>query len=88
MNQMDASRLRPRTKGDPYPHGLAEAVLCSAWMTDQGEQARRMLDRLAVLSPTGVDRHLATSPPPRSRPPIPMSRPTSTPWSRSSPDGR
>jgi tetratricopeptide (TPR) repeat protein len=50
--------LLPRSPGDPYPHGLAEAVLLSLddlARVDPDGHARRLLDRLAVLAPTGAD---------------------------------
>jgi tetratricopeptide (TPR) repeat protein len=67
MAKVDTGRLLPRTPGDPYPRGLAETVLLSLddlARTDTGPAARQLLDRLAVLAPTGADpallNHLAT----------------------------
>jgi tetratricopeptide (TPR) repeat protein len=61
VDRVDTGRLLPRIKGDPYPHGLAEAVLLSLddlERADLGSRARRMLDLLAVLGPAGGDRIL------------------------------
>jgi tetratricopeptide (TPR) repeat protein len=78
MGRVNTARLLPRTPGDPYPRGLAETVLLSLddlARTDTGPAAGRLLDRLAVLAPTGADpallHHLATdqTPPHRDRPP-------------------
>ncbi|HEX8344626.1 MAG TPA: toll/interleukin-1 receptor domain-containing protein [Actinoplanes sp.] len=75
MARVDTARLLPRTPGDPYPRGLAETVLLSLDdldRTDTGPPARRLLDRLAVLAPTGADpallHHLVTDRRERDRP--------------------
>ncbi|GIE99925.1 FxSxx-COOH system tetratricopeptide repeat protein [Paractinoplanes rishiriensis] len=52
------AELLPRTAGDPYPFGLAEAILLSLDDLGRAEasgSARRLLDRLAVLAPVGAD---------------------------------
>jgi hypothetical protein len=47
----------PAVPGDPYPHGVAQAILLSATgITDKPGQCRALLDLVAVLSPTGVPR--------------------------------
>jgi tetratricopeptide (TPR) repeat protein len=58
LDRADTAALLPRSQGDPYPHGLAEAILLSLddlAHTDPDGRARRLLDQLAVLAPTGVD---------------------------------
>ncbi|MEV8509338.1 FxSxx-COOH system tetratricopeptide repeat protein [Actinoplanes sp. NPDC051475] len=58
LQETDAARLLARSPGDPYPHGLAEAVFLSIEdlaSVDRDGHARRLLDRLAVLAPTGAD---------------------------------
>jgi hypothetical protein len=61
--------LLPRTPGDPYPHGVAQAILLSLddlATADPHGHARRLLDHLAVLAPIGADttllHHLAVAP--------------------------
>jgi tetratricopeptide (TPR) repeat protein len=58
LQRTPTAALLPRSPGDPYPHGLAETVLLSLddlTRADPGGHARRLLDRLAVLAPTGAD---------------------------------
>ncbi|MET7402386.1 FxSxx-COOH system tetratricopeptide repeat protein [Dactylosporangium sp. NPDC005572] len=55
---MSTAEVLPRPVGDPYPHGAAEAVLLALddlATADPDGHARDLLDRLAVLDPTGVD---------------------------------
>jgi hypothetical protein len=75
LAHVDVGELLPRASGDPYPHGAAEAVLLALDdlnTADPGGPARRLLDHLAVLAPTGADasllRHLTADQPPQ-RPP-------------------
>ena len=58
LQRTPTATLLPRTAAEPYPHGLAEAILLSLddlAGVDPGGRARRLLDRLAVLAPTGAD---------------------------------
>jgi tetratricopeptide (TPR) repeat protein len=57
----DPARLLPLSAVDPYPRGVAEAIhtgLDDLVATDSREPARRLLEHLAVLAPTGVDGRL------------------------------
>ena len=59
MADTPTNRLLPHTAGDPYPHGLAEAVLLALddlTQAENGDAAGRLLDRLAVLAPIGAER--------------------------------
>ena len=71
LDGADTAGLLPRPQGDPYPHGLAEAILLSLddlAQADPGQLAGRLLDQLAVLAPTGADtvllHHLINPKPP------------------------
>jgi tetratricopeptide (TPR) repeat protein len=58
LQRTPAATLLPRTVVEPYPLGLAEAVLLSLddlAGVDPGGRARRLLDQLAVLASTGAD---------------------------------
>ncbi|HEU4422046.1 MAG TPA: tetratricopeptide repeat protein [Pilimelia sp.] len=69
LSATPTAALLPRTPGDPYPHGVAEAILLSLddlAAADPHRHARRLLDHLAVLAPTGADstllHHLTAAP--------------------------
>ncbi|MET3422681.1 tetratricopeptide (TPR) repeat protein [Actinoplanes tereljensis] len=58
MASRSIAELLPRPAGNPYPYGLAEAVLLSLedlGRDEEGVRARQLLDRLAVLAPIGAD---------------------------------
>jgi tetratricopeptide (TPR) repeat protein len=61
LSDGDPARLLPLSAVDPYPRGVAEAVtagLDELAGADPREPARRLLEHLAVLAPTGVDGRL------------------------------
>jgi tetratricopeptide (TPR) repeat protein len=77
LHRTPTTALLPRSPGDPYPHGLAEAVLLSLddlAAADPAGYAGRLLDRLAVLAPTGADptllHHLVHPGPPEDDEPV------------------
>jgi tetratricopeptide (TPR) repeat protein len=53
LARVDVDAMMPRTPGDPYPRGLAEATLLAVGELDTAP--RQVLDVLALLSPDGVD---------------------------------
>jgi tetratricopeptide (TPR) repeat protein len=57
LDRTPTAALLPHTPGDPYPYGLAEAVLLSLddlRHADPHGRSRQLLDCLAVLAPTGA----------------------------------
>ena len=69
LARTSTATLLPRTSGDLYPHGTAEAILLSLddlAAADPDGRARRLLNHLAVLAPIGADaillHHLAIGP--------------------------
>ncbi|MEU7875163.1 FxSxx-COOH system tetratricopeptide repeat protein [Dactylosporangium sp. NPDC049140] len=68
LDRLTLDDLLPPACGDPYPHGAAEAILLAVEdlrAVEHARSARHLLDRLAVLAPTGADqtllRHLAAT---------------------------
>lgn len=53
LARLDVTTMLPRTPGDPYPLGLAEATLIAVDELDAG--VRRLLNALGPLSADGVD---------------------------------
>lgn len=59
LDQVPLGTLLPPVSGDPYPQGAPEAILIGVddvATVDPHGAARRLLDDLAVLAPTGADR--------------------------------
>ena len=64
LGQVSIGDLLRRRPGDPYPRGAAEPILISLddlAAADPAGAARRLLDRLAVLGPSGVNSSLRAS---------------------------
>lgn len=53
LASIDIEKVLPRTPGDPYPIGLAQATLIA--VSELDEERRTLLDVLSMLSPDGID---------------------------------
>jgi transcriptional regulator with XRE-family HTH domain len=61
LRALPMADVLPRRSGDPYPKGAAESLLLSVQAvenTDESGVTGRLLEVMAVLSPTGADRTL------------------------------
>ena len=61
LREMPVQDYLRRVTGEPYPHGVAEAIalaLDSAAQTDQTGLSQSLMDLIALLSETGVSRSL------------------------------
>jgi tetratricopeptide (TPR) repeat protein len=61
LRSMPVAKVLRRGAGDPYPKGVAEAILLSVQVaedTDESGLAQRLLALIALLAPTGVPRTL------------------------------